>query len=526
MRAKIFSVSVLIIFFLSILSLVILSPLVNSPDEQANRVFASQFATAGDFRLESAVPDEVADVVHPRSSFVHSGAIVPVSFFGLPILSGLVSKLGGVGAMLFITPILAVLALCAMYAIVTVITHSRSLAVLSSIFLAIHPAFWYYSARTMMHNVGFVSLLILAVWSWVVKPFSKSWLNFTLAGFLFAVAISFRLSEIVWLLPAVVALFIYSNLHQKRFLLQPAIFFIIPVLVVGALYGYLTLKTYGSWVTTGYTLKGLSPGDTPSDVLDPIVASIPFSNLFFPFGIHESNIANNAWDYGFRLYPWMSVLSIIGFLIFLKDKRTRPYAIFTAIISIWLIVVYGSWQFHDNPDPDVLTLGNSYARYWLPIFVLAAPMSAVALQKIASLVASTRKKNIFLAGITTLCVFLSFYLATFGADGFVLTRKNLALFELKRNEILLATPPNAIIITDMADKYLWPDRQVVVPLRHEQTYASISTLLESAPLYYFGITLPTEDLEYLNASLLSGVPARIEPVLTIYDETLYLIISL
>ena len=40
------------------------------------------------------------------------------------------------------------------------------------------------------------------------------------------------------------------------------------------------------------------------------------------------------------------------------------------VVSAWLLVVYGSWWFSDNPDPTAITLGSSYVRYFLPLYIL------------------------------------------------------------------------------------------------------------------------------------------------------------
>jgi hypothetical protein len=78
---------------------------------------------------------------------------------------------------------------------------------------------------------------------------------------------------------------------------------------------------------------------------------------------------------------------------------------------------------------------------------------------------------------------------------------------------------------DRADKYLFPSRQVIVPLRAERTYAMMPVIVPSIPLYYFGITFPENDVQYLNNERLASVGLRIESVVTVDDETLYRIIE-
>ena len=89
--------------------------------------------------------------------------------------------------------------------------------------------------------------------------------------------------------------------------------------------------------------------------------------------------------------------------------------------------------------------------------------------------------------------------------------------------IIVATQSESIIIVDRADKYLWPERQVIVPLRSENTYQHLSDLVVTGPLYYFGITLPESDLNYFQSTILTPINLKIISVMTIGEESLYLI---
>ena len=74
---------------------------------------------------------------------------------------------------------------------------------------------------------------------------------------------------------------------------------------------------------------------------------------------------------------------------------------------------------------------------------------------------------------------------------------------------------------DRADKFVWPDRTVITPLRSETTYDSMPVMTYLGPLYYFGITLPEKDMTYLNEDKLAAMALFIEEVATVEDETLY-----
>jgi hypothetical protein len=257
---------------------------------------------------------------------------------------------------------------------------------------------------------------------------------------------------------------------------------------------------------------------------DAAAVAMPASqrNFLLPFGFHERIILDNVLDYGWRLYPWMSVLAAFGLVLALAErgeqrKLWRILVVFTFLLAAWLGVVYGSWKIVDNPDPSIISLGNSHVRYWLPVFALASIFGARTL--VFLLGDGSRLRQVYVGGLIALTALLSGQLVAFGHDGYVPSRAALATFAAKEARILALTEAQAIIVVDRADKYLFPERRVVVPLRSETTYAALATMLEHAPVYYFGITLPPGDMDYLNQEKLQGV--SIQFVDTLHEESLY-----
>ena len=101
-------------------------------------------------------------------------------------------------------------------------------------------------------------------------------------------------------------------------------------------------------------------------------------------------------------------------------------------------------------------------------------------------------------------------LVFFGHDGIRATRSALDSFIGKRARIMTLTEPESVIVVDRADKYLFPYRRVVVPLRDDKTYAGLPALVKNVPMYYFGITFPQTDIDYLNNDKLKALGLQIE----------------
>ena len=87
--------------------------------------------------------------------------------------------------------------------------------------------------------------------------------------------------------------------------------------------------------------------------------------------------------------------------------------------------------------------------------------------------------------------------------------------------MLAHTDPKSLVIVDRADKLLFPQRPVIYPLRSEATYAALPKLSGAAPLYYYGITFPEKDLDFLRSEKLPPLGLTIEKVLELQEESLY-----
>ena len=77
-----------------------------------------------------------------------------------------------------------------------------------------------------------------------------------------------------------------------------------------------------------------------------------------------------------------------------------------------------------------------------------------------------------------------------------------------------------MIIVDRADKIFFPHR-VMYPLRSQQTYSLMPIAVENVPVYYYGITFPEKDIEYLNTKKLKELGLQIEHMQTFDEESLY-----
>ncbi len=512
-----------------------------SPDETANAFFAQQFAERGSLSSFDSLNVDLKDALHPRSVVSLAGRLVPGSFIGLPVLYGFLIAVTGGWMLPFLTPLIAAVAVFAWYA-VTRRLFDREIGLLSAVLLAVHPAWWYYSARSLMHNVTFAAFLIFAGYFLVVRPSrGKKFadLDLVLAGVCAGLALFVRASEVSWV--ALAALAAAAAYRGRGVAWREIALFAVSAAVALLPMAVINQATYGSPFATGYTAVSEDTEENGEQILGTGDAAEPVSGIqypvfraLFPFGFSYKDIGKNVLSYGAGLFWWMTALILVGFpaafptRAVAKELRRprRAYLAFAVAACAYLAVMYGSWTFFDNPDPTQVTIGNSHVRYWIPVFVLLTPFAAHAIRWVSHRALTETARRLAVAALVLACVGLSVRATFFSPqDGLVYAAQGLEASRDIRARVLDLTEPDAVIVVDRGDKLFFPERRVRYPLRDEETYALMPRIVLRAPLYYYGITLPQIDVDYLNDVKLAALGLQIEPIETFEIETLYRIIK-
>jgi hypothetical protein len=535
-----------------------------SPDETANAYFSELFSDAGTFFSYNPLSESLGDVLYPRSMISLDGRLLPSGFIGLPVLYGSLAAFVGVLFVPWFTLIISVLAVVSWY-FTTKKLFPKRVAFLATLLLATHPAWWYYTARSLMPNSLFVSLVLLAIFFLVVRPFKmlrngykikqKRWkflnkvqkkllrwwvpfVDLVLSAGLFGAAVFVRPSEVFWMAAAALCVLVvyWKKEHWKASVLFLLIFIIalLPMLHFHEMF-------YGGALKTGYNAgesAAVSVGvaeEVVSTATDAQLAwytflEIPIIKAVFPFGVHPRNALQHMGWYLVSLFWWLSLLAIPGFfLLFSRRKkmkstraRHRTYALVFLVVLGWLGVMYGSWSFHDNPDPLAITIANSYVRYWLPLYVMSTPLIAYSIHWLAKKATVDGAKNVAIVGLMSACVVLNSYAVFWQGDDALFTMSAMLQDSLEiRASVLEIVPEQGVIVVDRADKIFFPYRTVRYPLRDETTYQLLPVLLETSPVYYYGITFPQEDLDFLNQKKLPELGVRVEQKEIFGEESLY-----
>jgi 4-amino-4-deoxy-L-arabinose transferase-like glycosyltransferase len=521
-----------------------------SPDETANYTIAKLFAETGTLQFFESYNLISKEIIHPRSFRSDFGWIKPVSFLGLPILFGTLANIFGTGVLPYLTPLFGALGIIFFYLLIKEL-FGRSVAVWSAIILAVFPVYIYFSARSFFHNILFIVCIIVGSYFAVVmtkKPefVSGSYIQKNkfqilaalVSGLFFGWGIMTRTSELIWVGPLLLCLYIF-NIRQVGIV---KLFLFLLGLGISCLPTfYWNQLLYGSWYASGYPALNSSLGTLTENSLAlaqttasghfweirPLLAKIKMT--IFHFGYKPDQSLTMFDRYVVSMFPWLFWSSVIGFVLYLIQfkKYTKKRWLF---ISAWLccslivILYYGSWLFYDNPDPKSFTIGNSYTRYWLPFYLGAILLGSLALVTITSwlrkpwLIVSIRCIVVaIIAVISIRFVWLD------PAEGIQVSILKQAAAKVEWQEVLSKTESNSIIITRYHDKVFFPERKVVVGLFDDPNIIrEYGNLAERLPVYYYNFTFPEKDLTYLNSGPLFDVGLRLTPLEKITDSfTLY-----
>ena len=459
----------------------------NSPDANANYYFAERLyhGLPGTFALGSE-PNQHEAYLATRSTRVINHNVVPASFIGFIVLLGLLSRFVWFDGIIIGSLFFSAVGLFFWYRLLRELYTSR-VAMWGLILLAIHPAWWYYTTNSLYPNVSFLAFLIIGAYYGVRAVRHSETAAYFLASVCIALALFIRLSEALWLLPLLIAVFF---MHRRR------------ITTSGLLAGgggaalVITLAIFAQFhFFAGSSIIGYNiVTDQNATWLHSLLA------LLLPFGIHPRLLLQTGWRYGILIVWPFALLGIVGMLSQGKDmfrnRSTRFLAGATLFVAIALLVYYGSWRLTDTPDPTALSISMSYVRYFLPFYALLVVWAARFLGTTAGPMAKPVVRVLIIA---VLFVF-SYNVTMIAGDGGILSQRTvLSHYDRFAGGVLQHTEENAIIVTARGDKYIWPHRDVITSFSDDAAVAAVGYYAAHRPLYYVAQTATNDGLQSMNA---------------------------
>jgi hypothetical protein len=529
-----------------------------SPDETANYYFTKSYAKEDQLMFFEKYNILAHDIVHPRSIRSDFGYLKPVSFLGIILIYGKIASLTTYKIIPYLTPLFAAIGIIFYYLLIKMIFGKRN-ALISALILSVFPPFVYYSARSMFHNVLFVVLLIISLYFACLSvkkkeksvSISKTKTAMTdilpdlfagLSGIFLGLTIITRSSELIWLAPVFLIIWL---VNIKKFGFVKLIIFIACLFFALTPAMYWNKILYQSYWRGGYNEMNqsiINITSASSEILKGGVVNseairnglTEIKNNFFHFGWQPVKSLKMFYFYFVKMFYWVFWPAFFGFLLLLskiKKWRAKHYVYLIALFTAAAILIsyYGSWDFHDNPDPKSRTIGNSYTRYWLPIYLGAIPLAVIFLVKLSNIF----KKKILIYSFRILMILLVFFISIrfvlIGSEeGLIKTAKTQLAVRAEYEQVLKLTEDNSVIVTQYHDKLLFPVRKVIVGLFDDFNMTKeYAVLARKLPVYYYNFTFPEKDINYLNNKKLPEFSLRIEAVEKVTkDFTLYKLLPL
>ncbi len=516
MKAGVFIITILFFLIYSFLPFGTINKF-TSPDETANYFFSKLYAESNALYLDK-LDNNGTTVIHPRSSVIINDYLAPTSFLGLPILYGLIGKFLGTDLIPFLTPMFtAISSITFFYLLKNILKRVafkqlESIVFASFIFYLAHPAIWYYSSRSMFHNMLFISLLIIG--SYFLERFITNLSNINnrglvgryliLASVFITLALTVRVSEALWVI--LILLFVWLYNYKKIRFWHVVTFISIAVLIFLSTFYYNNLL-YGKWYSFGYNADYGADNNTA---------------LYDSLGVKPRLSLVNFYNYFIVLFWWLFVLFLIGLIwFFWMTKKQNPYILIPIILSgCWLIIFYGSFAIQDTLGNQQVTIGTSYVRYWLPLYIITIPFIGFFVVKFSYLFGRFARTVNYL--ILLIIVSFSGYFVFAGTTENLIHIKDTVINNQKTLEtIKQLIPLNSIIVSDHEDKIFFPDFRVinsskVMTLKDKTVIKQLSLILSNNQVYYYNF-LKDKDIVYLNQSFLKPVGLKLNK--TIYLET-------
>lgn len=460
----------------------------NTPDESAHFYFARLLAETGS--LKSAEPQNlfVENVLHPRAVNVVRGFLVPEGFWGLPLIYGAFAKLLGVSALPFFTGMVALAALGAAYVLFRSVFGIR-VAKLAVLLVAINPVFWYNASRGFYHNTLFAGLLVIAL-----VLFSLAWrgyrsqtrLWFVLAGLAAGCSLVVRPAEVAWV-AGLFFLLVVAQLSRRNF----SVFWFAAIVLPLALIPLINHDLYGGAFRFGYAVtENPIPvsADAAGESAPPRFFTVGLAEqIFLPFGFHPGEAFHRVAKYGILPVWWCALPAALGLLaLFRKSSLSdeRRYAAIWAAFSFYLVLAYGSFNAEFFTDPGQMPaagIGSAYLRYWLPIYIFAAPLAAIGWLFLRDWFRDAPSRNRALAPIVILTVFFSTRSVFWnGTESLISIARDVSVFREQADRAISHTPPASVfLIPKWADRIYFPERRVAVDLEGKNVVKIVVSLLKS-----------------------------------------------
>jgi len=208
------------------------------------------------------------------------------------------------------------------------------------------------------------------------------------------------------------------------------------------------------------------------------------------------------WHYGGTLFlAWFIFLLLSFFVGFTRNRESddallpKSYYGFYLLFSFYLLAYYGSWRFSDNVM-NLPSIGTSYARYFLPVYIFGLPILA---EWLVGLYGWNKFGKVVTVFFVAILLFSSFRSVFAPLEGLSSIKKTVSAYYKWQGAVYSQTEAKSVIVTRYADKYLFPGRKIIAEWSSPEAKQAINALVtRNTSVYWF-------DLKQLKAPVFEKV---------------------
>jgi hypothetical protein len=407
-----------------------------SPDENMYYYYTTLFAKTGNVSFEEPLNDVAMGLVRPRLTVVVNDKVSPMSYLGLIIIYGMVNSMSKF-PILLITPLIATLGLIFFYLLISD-NFNKKIGLLSTTLLLFFPPYVYYSSTGINNNIGALVFFIAGLFYYLKIFREDKNVYYVLFSIFWSIGCMFRYEFLVLVLLSLSLLAVNKvksrtySMNYRSICLVISVFFVIdlPILL-------LNKKLYGSFLSTGtsvYAEKYLST-NLSNLMVGEFSSKVLLNILLFDF-VHVLNI--------------FFILFIVGVLLYKQGiyERAKIFSLILVTSFLFLLFFFGNEGYYGY---GTTSLGSSYVRYFLPVYILMLPYVAISISKLADF-----KRPVSLFLITLLII--SSAIPTWSVIND--TKIRMQEYSNISNRYVDSTEPQSVVFSTVWSKIIFPERKV------------------------------------------------------------------
>lgn len=412
-------------------------PVFNSPRQSVTWTLAEAWADTGrpaipESRL-TELPGGVGASLTPRDGASINDEILPKDF-PLTVAIYAAGHLAGNRAALLITPLQAVLLMAAVGALSRRLFQNNVAGIISMLLLLCTYSFWQLAGSNVVGDPVGAAALLVGLALLIDRPL-RWWVGLC-AGACFAAAVAARYTTIGPVLVAIALAVVFSVVRFRD----------VFGIAAGLAMGLVPVLAYHRWLYGGVSQTGYAAGDALFG------ERLRFEETRGLLSFDGARLFSHVQLYLFKPAPLLLIVMALWGAWALRSRAEGRWLASLTAVSMGALVMYhggqGTW------GSDQFVVNSSFLRYLLPVFAL---LCVLASGPISRLRGDQLTAALAVGGLVAASVMST---AWSGRGGFEATATQIQSQTLARDQIVDLTPSDAIIVTRLGSKVIFPERAV------------------------------------------------------------------